>query len=360
MNFRNELAPLWADIMRTPVNAFFAGNEDLIADDSAGYGRIASPGYIGRDYRPGGWLLMGNFPAGGTLHYENAPDSGDKDLYDALETLQRAYTRGEVIQASTQLWDTWIRVQPNHRIYQTVVHPLLSALGMRDHDVAFINRFPFRVRGNSRVRVAMDDAAWRLAVERQIEAVQPGAIIALGVAAGTVLRNRYKGYARVWVLPRSNGDYSLTAGARDMIREIAQAAGTDKHDNREHVVPLRHTRDIAEIVDSKELIMQEEQTLSSSGSYVIERMLRELGFGNIEVGRVLRHTTAPIPSLYYNRDREGVVYFTGRKKDLGRYSAVVWVQVEPRQKKDRKPDLINMRLRQGKERAAFVSLLGSS
>ena len=359
MNFRDELAPLWADIMRIPIKAFFAGNEDLIVDDSAGYGRIASPGYIGLDYRPGGWLLMGNFPGGGTLHYENAPDSGDKDLYEASQALQRASTREQRIQASARLWDTWIRVQLNHRIYQTVVHPLLSACGKRDHDVAFINRFPFRIRGNAHIRAAMDNAAWRLAVERQIEAVQPGAIIALGVAAGTVLRNRYKGHARVWVLPRSNGDYSLTAGAQDLISELAQTTGTAQHDHREDIVPLRQTPDIAEIGYSQDLIMEKNQGLSSSGSHVIERILRELGFGNIEVGRVLRHAT-PIPSLYYNRDQQGVVYFTGRKKDLGRYSSSVWVQVEPRQKKDRKPELITMRLRQGKERAAFVSLLGTS
>jgi hypothetical protein len=107
--------------------------------------------------------------------------------------------------------------------------------------------------------------------------------------------------------------------------------------------------------------MEQEQGLSSSGSHVIERILRELGFGNIEVGRVLRLTgTTAMPTLYYNRDRQGVVYFTGRKKDLGRYPSALWVEVEPRQKKDRRPDLITLRLRQGKERAALVSLLGTS
>jgi hypothetical protein len=131
MSFRDELALLWADIMRTPVKAFFAGNEDLILDDPLRYGQTASPGYVGRDYRPGGWLLVGNFPAGGTPHYESEPDSGDKDLYGALQTLQMASSSEEISQASASLWDTWIRVQTNHRIYQTVVHPLLSACGRK-------------------------------------------------------------------------------------------------------------------------------------------------------------------------------------------------------------------------------------
>lgn len=356
MTFRDQLANLWSDIMRLPVEAFFRGKEHLMVVDPAGHGCTASPGYVGRNYRPGGWLLVGNYPAGGTTAYGTSPDLGDADLYRSLQALQASTCPTESRAASEHLWDTWIRVQHRHRMYQTVVRALLVASEKEDHDVAFINRFPFRVQGNAGVRASMEDAAWNLAVDRQIRTLEPGMLIALGVATGQCLEKRYSGRARIWVLPRSNGDYALTKLARSTILRIAGVTKGPEIESLEDRAPGKARRAMASSTRVEEPAVGELPGLSSSSSHVIERILRELGFHNIEVRKVLKHAK-PIPSLYYNRDGQGVVYFTGRRKDEMRYLPDLWIEVDPRQSKDKDPNLMTMRPRQGRERMAIASIL---
>jgi hypothetical protein len=93
----------------------------------------------------------------------------------------------------------------------------------------------------------------------------------------------------------------------------------------------------------------------NSGAYVA--MLRDLGFADVQRSRLLRHRDADVPSCYLNWTREELVYFTGYKKDQGRYDSWLWKTIEPQQKKDREGRLMTVVPRTGYEREALRSLI---
>ena len=45
------------------------------------------------------------------------------------------------------------------------------------------------------------------------------------------------------------------------------------------------------------------------------------------LGRTLKYGGADLPSLYFNRNREGVVYFTGYMEDKGYFRESLWEEI---------------------------------
>jgi 5-methylcytosine-specific restriction protein A len=90
-----------------------------------------------------------------------------------------------------------------------------------------------------------------------------------------------------------------------------------------------------------------------------ETMLRSLGFTTVERGRKLQHPSAP-PTLYFNRKRDGEVYFTGYQADRNVYAPELWQDLPPQQVKDAKPELITLLPIEGKVIEAFRDFLARS
>lgn len=90
-----------------------------------------------------------------------------------------------------------------------------------------------------------------------------------------------------------------------------------------------------------------------------ERLFRYLVFRDVVYRRKLRHPDLGF-TLYFNRSRTGLVYFTGYKRDAERYPVSLWERLPPQQEKDKKSELITVRPLAGRERVAFETLLGRS
>lgn len=354
MTDRSALAQLWWELMQLPREQFYAGRQERIPTNLIEDAKVMSPGYVGRAYQEGGWLLVGHFPAGGTQGYTTRQDPADKRLYDSFRNLRDAGDdMGNMQVRFDAVADIWIQNQRGHRIYSNLIRHALNAGGLKDHDAAFLNIFPYRCRDNKPPTTGMRRAAWELAVSRQIDALRPGRIIALGAAVGDALGSLHHGAVPITVLRRSNGDQYLTPEAK---RAIATLSGSTSFlDVPSTTVAPEPKR------PRKEFIRPAATAAGASGwgrvQYV--ELFRELGFDEAEKGKTLKHWKA-IPSIYFNIKADGTVYFTSYRKFADRFSDVLWKELDAQQSKDDKPHLMTQRPMPGKERAAFESLLDAA
>ncbi|WP_143339792.1 hypothetical protein [Ectothiorhodospira magna] len=351
MNNHMQFAQLWWKFMQIPVEDFFPGELGRIVNDNHHHGRTMSPGYVGRDYQKGGWLLVGNYPAGGTSAYLDQPEETDVHLYGCFNSLRDAKDDAGRFLKFTEMSEYWINIQKSHRIYKNVIRPLLQAGGKADHDIAFINLFPFRCKDNRAPSMAMRRNAWKMVVQQQIDILSPSAIIALGKAAGHVLSDFYSGSASLHTLPRSNGDFYLTEGAKNEINELTKSSAVENIS--ENLLSASH-----ELAKDGDFAQSHAATRQTSISQCInyESLLLKLGFEKPVRGMTLKHCRG-IPSMYYNRGPDGKVYFTVRKAQQDMFSMEMWRFVPPRQKKDDAPHLMTVEPLPGQEEKAFKSIL---
>lgn len=86
-------------------------------------------------------------------------------------------------------------------------------------------------------------------------------------------------------------------------------------------------------------------------------LLRTLGFTPTAKRALLKHQKG-LPSIYFNVDREGAVYFTVRSAHYAAFSKDLWSVIGPRQKKDNTPQLMTLVPVAGHEKAALASIIG--
>ena len=79
-----------------------------------------------------------------------------------------------------------------------------------------------------------------------------------------------------------------------------------------------------------------------------------LDTGGPNSGRLLRHRSRQMPRLYFNRSRDGSVYFVGYEEDRYRFSTRLWDFKPPQKAKDNKPSLITVAPKPGMEKAALA------
>jgi len=364
---RSKLARLWWELMQIPAEDFFARHPERMVVGSSPHGRTMSPGYVGRKYAAGGWLLVGNYPAGGTASYIARPNPTDERLYASFAGLANADNDEDRLSRFERMSATWIELQRAHQIYKTLFLPLFEAGGKIDDDVAFLNAFPFRCRDNKAPNTRMYAAAWRLAVSRQIEALQPGKVIALGIATGRAIERFYSGSADFVVLERSNGDRYLKESAQRMIAAIAQARGgagsshmrpSERRNDRPHQTKVRSEttpRVPARRADGNSDAQRQSSVVHLPVSEY-RKLFERLGLKAAR-GHTLKHSTRKLPSLYFNYKKDEKVFFTGYKRDSHCFPAHLWDRLDPQQAKDNQPQLLTVRPKAGHAAAAFEDWL---
>jgi hypothetical protein len=87
-----------------------------------------------------------------------------------------------------------------------------------------------------------------------------------------------------------------------------------------------------------------------------ESLFAELGFAAVKRGKALQHPNDP-PTIYFNRKRNGVVYFTALRRDQPRFSAQLWQELVPQRKRDKRPTLITLVPAPSREREALQDLI---
>ncbi|WP_133064396.1 hypothetical protein, partial [Sandarakinorhabdus cyanobacteriorum] len=117
----------------------------------------AAPGWVGRDWTPGGTLLMAINPGGGGDNYRMNPT--DARLYSLIRAFRSAEDHSSKAATLRALSDAWLQVQTTHAISR-VISAVLDATGGTLNSSAFLNMLPFRTRGNKPARRSELRRAW--------------------------------------------------------------------------------------------------------------------------------------------------------------------------------------------------------
>lgn len=177
----------------------------------------AAPGWAGAEWH-NGTLLIGINPGGGGDNYRR--NAGDGELYAALRAFGAASTEraGEAFRHSS---DVWMRLQRGHNIWR-IVGPILGATGESVDEVSFINILPFRTRNDAAAPVKVLRKAWEMASGRQVSALQPRRIIALGKKAWDVLdRLPRPAGSELLLFKRGIGDSYIPAESQELLRALS-------------------------------------------------------------------------------------------------------------------------------------------
>lgn len=176
--------------------------------------RMARPTWIGKGYRPGGVLLIGKNPAGGTPSHQHKAHPSDAGLAAALQRLVserdlRAYLawRDEAQPRAMATWRIWKNgVEP-------IVNALKPAIAGAD-EIAFGNFVPFRSDSN-KVRLTEYLAGWQNDLEHVVRLLRPRLIIKM--TAEFPHFERHISEVQVLRFSRANGDTHVTAaGVNDL------------------------------------------------------------------------------------------------------------------------------------------------
>lgn len=76
--------------------------------------------------------------------------------------------------------------------------------------------------------------------------------------------------------------------------------------------------------------------------------------------KTLKHPGVDLPSLYFNRNRSGLIYFTAKLYDREYFPENHWARIPDYLLKRKDNGLLNIVATEGRERRAFVSLIESA
>jgi len=233
----------------------------------------------------------------------------------------------------------------------------LRSFGLSLDEIAYLNVVRCRTRQNIAIPKAMTARCAQLHLERWLDTLQPKVVVFLGKwahdAAGHLVSERGISYGYI------NRDRSLSGAARAKnMAEIAFLLGAEVTTSAPIPgLPARisNTTQPATAAppptDGGTLRMDVE---------TYTRMLRSLGFLQVERGKVLTHASL-VPSIYLNKLRDGFVYFTAYARDAELYAdSDIWTHLSPQQLTDNKPKFITIVPVTGQERRAFQRLIEQS
>lgn len=168
--------------------------------------RVARPTWIGKDYEPGGVLLLGKNPAGGSISHKEISHPSDhafaaalKQLYTYRDVDSYHFWRDVAQPNAMATWRIW-------NISALAVIEALKPLGLDANSIAFGNLVPFRTEGNT-VSSREYILGWERDVSHVISILKPCLIIKM-----TADFQKFSQYCTTTVVGfrRSNGDRGIT------------------------------------------------------------------------------------------------------------------------------------------------------
>ena len=219
--FNNQVARLWHEIAQIEQDRFFCGNDNKKPVNLVEDAKTIAPGLIGENYKPGGIVLMAVNPGGGGESYTER-NRMDAELYPLLRKFRDAKTPEDAVKLHHDVQQCWMRAQKQFNIGRKLLPAVLETCNAKFEDVAYLNIFLMRTKGDCAPTIPMYQASWNLAVKKQLDLLQPGHIILLGAKAGNAFeRIGYDGNAKVHpCLKRRIGDASLHPEAVKIMTKI--------------------------------------------------------------------------------------------------------------------------------------------
>ncbi len=216
-DFDIRLASVWESILQLSHREFFDDFSRHVIDREHGHDKLPQPGFVGRSYRPGGLILIGQNPGNG----RGGLTSPDERQYQLLYDLRDANSSSKRLKAYRNLMtalETEVMITWN--IVQNVVKPLLDELGLTFDKIAYLNLMKFRTIGNDPPGT-LYNRSWPKTVE-QLNALSPGLVVALGKGTYSKFINKYRGSADHDRVERSIGDRVLPPQGQLDIKRIGK------------------------------------------------------------------------------------------------------------------------------------------
>lgn len=214
--------------MHRVVNAFHTAvnaKRDAIFDDdrltpvsAMPDAMTPAPGWVGKNWKSGGTLLMAINPGGGGDNYRVNPT--DARLYGLIRDFRDAKSTEERLAGLRGLSDAWIQIQASHNI-RRIIDAVFKALGTNAHQTAFLNVLPFRTREDRPARKAELRRAWDSVTKHQVAALAPRRVIALGCKAyDALLAAGAAEEYEIVLLKRAIGDSRITPHAQEVLNQL--------------------------------------------------------------------------------------------------------------------------------------------
>ena len=176
------------------------------------------PGVVGPSYKPGGLLMLAINPGGGQDKYTDQ-GGGEDELYGVMRRLKDC-TPEHLEHVFTEYTEISLRVQRDWSLWMLMYEVLIHTDTPFDA-YANMNAVPYRTKDNKSPGVKAVRRAWQKIVNPQIDLLKPGVIAALGKKAGDVLKKHYTGDAKIFILPRTNGDRYIHQEAEDELLRMS-------------------------------------------------------------------------------------------------------------------------------------------
>ena len=216
--FRESLALLVHENTQVSRKQIFGSNESASRPISLpNDAETMFAGYVGAEYAPGGLVLLGINPGGGGDAYTRRT-SDDQVFYPFLERLKTAPPDAR-LEAFEDVNRTSVPILQQWNLWR-IVRPTIEAAGRTIQQVAYLNAVPYRTRQDKPPLLAAQRRAWEQLTGPFIPALEPAAIVALGMKAGRVLVRFYVGEATTYCVPRTIGDIYLSDQATAVLEVI--------------------------------------------------------------------------------------------------------------------------------------------
>jgi hypothetical protein len=117
-------------------------------------------------------------------------------------------------------------VAPTWRFNRILTARVLDALGLRWPQIAYLNLLKWRSKGKASL-ATLYNWSWEKHTSAQIQALEPGRVIVLGVGAGRAYEAK-AGVGACKVIPRTRGDSYISDAAQRAIEELRQGSCQEK------------------------------------------------------------------------------------------------------------------------------------
>lgn len=178
-------------------------------------------GFAGTKYRTGGVVLLAINPGGGGSAYRTRTTQ-DEQLLPLITAFLRStpaalLKRFEAMSTNyagqVRTWNLW-----------RIMYPVLEACEKDLSEVAYLNCFPYRTRGDQTPVAPALRNSWLNIVKPLLHELSPSIVISLGKKVGCVAERQFRGPGRLYVVPRTIGDSYISDQARAVLAQISQDA----------------------------------------------------------------------------------------------------------------------------------------
>lgn len=174
---KRRYVEIWQRILRTNPEQVFGDSYKILAYPETKHPDdiIAQPGFVGQNYKAGGYIFVGMNPGKPKNDMER---SGDRKQLEILKALENSDME-EGFHLFNKLSSTLIEIMPTWRIFKNFVAPILRNTKRTLQDVAYVNLLKWRTILNKSLN-KLYDKSWDLHTKEQISILNPSIIIALG------------------------------------------------------------------------------------------------------------------------------------------------------------------------------------